>query len=494
MKASYKLLSLLTALAIMLAVFPVGGLVGNAAEIVDSGECGKNLIWSLDSNGLLKIQGNGTMPSYDTAFYEYTINEYGTTDMWNLVAEINHYDDPLPPWYDYRDIIQSVQLEKGITNVGDYAFYNCINLNEVSLADSVTIIGISAFDNCKMLSSVTIPESVTTISNGAFGSCTALVSINLPSNIKNVSRSSFENTGYYNRKENWEQGALYLSDILLDTDRDELPSHYSIREGTYCIAGGAISSNDNLLSVSIPNSVRFIGDSAFAYCNNLRTITIPESVETIGRKPFFRCYNLSEIIVDPGNNFYKNDAYGVLYNKENTELIRFPYGCECDNYSILPGVAVIHEYAFHACGHVKNIQLPDSVEVIDNCAFSDSSLKQIYIPENVMSIAYDSFSSTYQLERIDVDKNNKQYSYDEFGAFYDKDKTTLLKYPKECKATFYQIPDSVETIDSDAISYNNNLSTIIITASIKNVWGCNNFSLNNLNAVYYTGNEVHRTR
>ena len=123
-----RLLSALLALAMMLALLPTAAFAENS--IVGSGNCGAegdNVTWTLDDNGTLTIDGRGKMQDYT----------------WETA-----------PWYNQRDSIKQVVIENGVTNVGNYAFYNCTNMTSVSVSASVTEIGLSAFYDCRNLETV----------------------------------------------------------------------------------------------------------------------------------------------------------------------------------------------------------------------------------------------------------------------------------------------------------------------------------------------------
>ena len=138
-----------------------------AADIVDSGHCGgegdgKNLTWTLDSEGTLTIYGNGKM-----ADYEY----HGG------------------PWASTK--VKSVSIKSGVTCIGDYAFYNCTNLTGVTLPNSVTSIGKGAFSYCSSLASITIPSSVTSIGAAAFSHCSSLTSVTIPNSVTSIGGFAF---------------------------------------------------------------------------------------------------------------------------------------------------------------------------------------------------------------------------------------------------------------------------------------------------------------
>ena len=228
-----------------------------AADIVDSGHCGgegdgKNLTWTLDSEGTLTIYGNGKM-----ADYEY----HGG------------------PWASTK--VKSVSIKSGVTCIGDYAFYNCTNLTGVTLPNSVTSIGKGAFSYCSSLASITIPSSVTSIGAAAFSHCSSLTSVTIPNSVTSIGGFAFSS-------------CRSLTSVTI-------PSSVT-RIGGYAFKGCS-----SLTSVTIPNSVTSIGDSAFEACSSLTSVTISKSVSSIGRNAFARCRELERAY------FYGN-APGVWPN------------------------------------------------------------------------------------------------------------------------------------------------------------------------------------
>lgn len=79
---------------------------------------------------------------------------------------------------------------------------------------------------------------------------------------------------------------------------------------------------------------------------------------------------------------------GVLYNKEMTTLMKFPYKME--SVSIPNTVTTIGKYAFAKCGDFP-LSLPESVEILDDYAFSESQLVQIILPDGVKVIGNNAF-------------------------------------------------------------------------------------------------------
>ena len=148
----------LTAVMLLTAA-PLSGFAGldlpNLADLftikadaaTESGKCGDNLTWSLDTDtGVLTISGTGDMYSWRS--YSFV------------------------PWVSNCSSIKTVVIGNSVTSIGSWAFGYCESLTNVTIPDSVTSIGDDAFLNCTSLTSVIIPDSVTIIDSYAFRGCT----------------------------------------------------------------------------------------------------------------------------------------------------------------------------------------------------------------------------------------------------------------------------------------------------------------------------------
>jgi len=161
----------------------------------------------------------------------------------------------------------SVTIPDGETCIAKSAFMDCKNLESVIIPDSVTEIGRTAFSGCGKLVSVTIPDGVTKIGNAAFMYCTSLANITIPDSVTNIEQLAFCGTAWYN---NQSDGVVYAGKVAYEY-KGEMPINASIvlRDGTIAISDEAFAHYDgyeNLVSITIPDSVIYIGKRQFENC------------------------------------------------------------------------------------------------------------------------------------------------------------------------------------------------------------------------------------
>lgn len=253
-----KALSLLLALVMCLGLLPVTAF---AATGDYSGACGDGVSYRFDSaTGTLTISGSGKMERED--YY----------DGFGLSGP--HYV-PYWPWesenaaFDGRDLVTSVVIEEGVTNVGDNAFRGFKKLTRVTIPGSVTSIEGSAFWECPNLATVTFQGSgLTSIGENAFYFCSSLNRFDIPSGVTSIGTSAFRNCTSL--------------------------AHVTIPASVTSIGFGAFNNCSSLTSVTIPNGVTKL-DRTFVGCKNLTSITLPASVTSITIGSFSSCNQLKDV-------------------------------------------------------------------------------------------------------------------------------------------------------------------------------------------------------
>ena len=148
-----------------------------AAEFEVEGSLGDNVTWTLTSDGVLTVSGNGAIDDYSL---KYSFGSFVgcTSPIWSHAASV-----------------KSIVIEDGVTGIGNAAFYGC-KVKSVDIADSVSSISAYAFGNCDELESIVIPDSVTNIYSKAFDGCDALKQVKLSKNWNKMGPYGYD--GSYN--------------------------------------------------------------------------------------------------------------------------------------------------------------------------------------------------------------------------------------------------------------------------------------------------------
>lgn len=266
--------------------------------------------------------------------------------------------------------------------------------------------------------------------------------------------------------------------------RRELES-VSIPKGVHTIESQAFMHCTNLVRISLTEGLENIGEFAFEFFSPLRLIQIPASVRKIDGVPFGGCGELKTIEVAPENQHYSSKD-GVLFDKRQVQLIRFPEGKRTSSLLIdssiveipplalagcnelgaikvaednpvfsssdgvllskdgttmlqypggLTGPAVIPvtvthiaQYAFLGRHGVTTVVLPDRITRIDSKVFIGcSSLKTIIFPKGIDVIESDMFAGCWELSQVKIPDSVIRI---EENAFQGLPKLSAVKLPK----------------------------------------------------------------
>lgn len=344
-----KVLNLMLLVSIMTALIIMLPLTVNAA-LAYSGTCGDNLTWTLDDEGTLTISGSGDM-------YDY------------------YPPDRYTPWCPYSNFadINKVVIEGNVSRIGDYAFFGCKSLESIEIPERVRSIGTYAFAYCEKLSSINLPNDLVWIEETIFIGCSGLENIQISE--ENLYFAS-ENGVLYDKEKN----------ILIRYPGANQRESYIIPEGVTAIEESAFEEGVHLKNVSIPDSMVSIGIWAFDNCDLLETVILPKGVTDIGMYAFSFCDSISNFQVDEENPCFSSES-GVLYDKEKTTLICYPYGKTDELYAVPDSVTCLG-----AGSYLKKVIIPTSVKIIEDNAFSCSEIYYEGTEEEWAEIEIDGWS------------------------------------------------------------------------------------------------------
>ena len=213
--------------------------------------------------------------------------------------------------------------------------------------------------------------------------------------------------------------------------------------------------NASIKSVVIESGVTSIGICAFRCCTSLTSVTIPDSVTSIGYSAFNSCTSLTSINVEE-NNINYSSVNGVLFNRNQNELICYPAGKNDKNYEIPDSVTSIGDRAFSNCTSLTSVIIPNSVTSIGNSAFENcTSLTSVTIPDSVTSVSHSAFEGCTSLSNVILHDGVTDIAWMAFSG---------------CKSlTSVTIPNSVTSIDDRAFSNCTSLTSVTIPDSVTSI-------------------------
>ena len=514
-----------------------------------------NILWSYDTerrSNILTISGSGDIANYTS------------TDK--------------APWLDYASDIKQIIIEDTITSIGDYSFKGCTAITSVEIPDGVTDIGASAFEGCTRLASVTIPDSVEFIDKNAFKNCSALKNIVIPVSVVELGDDVFDGCNafndiyYFGSESDWALVTKAADNAVLNNAtlhfncKTEGDIIYTFNQNTgmlEILTGSAIPSftEDSLpswssagvLSVIIPDSIKSIGDNAFAGCPNLENVYYTGSktswqtlsVSNTGNNTLktasiycdihrendiiwtFDTQTQTLTIAGSGNmesysldnlppwNTYKYSVKAVDIKKGITSIGNYAFyqNSNMETISIPDTISSVGSYAFSGCGAVRTVSLPNSVTEIGSSAFAGcasltaapmtssvisigseaykgcTAITAVNIPASVQTIGALAFDECLNLSAITVAEGNTGYSA-ENNVLFDKNKTRLIKYAGRKAVRVYTVPDSVTAISQKAFEYAPKLSAIVVPTSLASIEENAVYKCISVSDIYYAGSEA----
>ena len=252
--------------------------------------------------------------------------------------------------------LQELVIPSNVQEIGDNAFNGCIRLSSLTLSEGIRVIEEMAFSNCSDLTEVLIPASVERLGDGVFADCLAMTQIAVA-----------PESEYFVVQDN----ILYSKDmsVLLHYPAAKEEQEFTLPEEVRKIAGLAFASNYFLTDVTLGDYLEEVGSYAFARCYGLTYMYLPPQTTRLGVAPFHDCTALLEIEVDSSNPYYSS-VDGVLYNKDQTQLIQYPAGRYEDFYKVPDTVREIAEYACYDAQYLEVLKIPAGVRKIGDMAFA----------------------------------------------------------------------------------------------------------------------------
>ena len=332
------------------------------ADIVASGQCGDNVYYTISDSGKAVISGTG--------------------DIWNYEYNSEENESPFFEYEYYQSEINEIEVEAGVTRIGDCLFAGCNSVTSVTLPEGLEEIGRSSFSGTNM-SEITLPQSLKFIEDYAFQGCMTLETVHIPSNVYYIGSAAYSFCGAVTAYTVDEENTYFsdLDGVLFDKSKTRIIKYPAAREGAY----------------TIPDTVTSVYYYAFD-CALLTDITIPDNGISFAPYAFQNCHSLTSVYL-PGS----------------MGAVEFCLFCGCTSLrevTIGSGMGRICARAFEGCSALKFIEIPDTVTNIDYAAFAMCwQLDGIYVPSSYTEFGEEVFRQTTTMLTIYGKPSSKAQNY-----------------------------------------------------------------------------------
>ena len=345
-----------------------------------------------------------------------------------------------------------------------YAFCNT-HLKKILWPNTMWEVGDAALNRCYELESFTLGSETNEIKSGAFEYCTALSNIELTPKILYIDARAFANSGLTEISipkeiETIANQAFYKCEALKKIDFSDGVKEIKEAAFSYCSA---------LEEIHLSKVLTKIGKEAFYACSSLTEITLPKKLINIGEDAFGACKALKEIKVEAGNTAFTS-IDGVLFNKEKTTLLTFPFA-NTANYQVPVGTTKIAPSAFSECNKLASIQFPNTlIEIGSEAFYKCLKLENITFPNSITAVGEGALYGCEGLLQVELSKS-----------------MTIIPDNLLSKCTKLQkikIPEGINKIAYQAFSNCSSLTQVEIPASVNNIESESFKACESLNEIY----------
>ncbi len=348
--------------------------------------------------------------------------------------------------FEYCQNLTSVSLADNsqLTSIGDSMFYQCTSLASVDFGENSQIseIGGSVFSGCSKLTGLVLPDSVTRIESRAFEGCESLTSLRIPDGLTYMATGALKGcVGIQLLISDHHASFSVIDGVLYDKDvRNLIYVPDSITE--LCIPNTVIdvslNGNTSVQKVTFEEGSRMmsLNNAAFKGCVSLMSVTLPESILWIGYDAFADCESLVSIRLPDGVTEIGGNAFKGCVSLESIHIPN--------------GVTSMGQEAFSGCKRLTDICLPEGlISIGDDGFLGCESLESIYIPDGVTSLGWRAFSGCLSLATVTFGDNSQLTSIPSY-AFSECERLLTIR-----------IPDGVTQIGSSAFQNCHSLTEVV---------------------------------
>lgn len=276
-------------------------------------------------------------------------------------------------------VLETIDISSYTKEIQSYAFADCSGITSMVIPDTVEKIGTNLFAGCPNITGATLPSGIDYIPNSLFLNCDSVSAYTIPSGVTSVGSSAFGNSGFWGDT----ASTRHNLEIVFNEDVTYLSSH-------------ALVGNDFNGTLSLPSSLKYIGNECFRGCIFDDELVIPDGVEHIDYYFITQDYvtetGLGHNLSIPGSmklaqlpymgNYWYSDIEdntgitGITFHEGTEAFYHYGYGYNIPDFNIPNSTLFLLEddggyvpYAtgeYEGDGHIGEIRIPSNVKVINS--------------------------------------------------------------------------------------------------------------------------------
>lgn len=371
-----------------------------------------------------------------------------------------------------------------VTGIGQYAFSNCTNLQSITIPSSVKTIGEAAFvgsKNIKKLVVNSLDAWFATTLNGwitsphdLYVNSQLVTSVTIPSSITKLDKHLFYVTSLK---------SVTIPNTLTEIGNSAFAacsklSTVNLGSGLKTISNYAFYGCEALTSITFPTSLKTISVGAFSDCSGLTSLTIPESLEVL-ESAFSGCFNIKTLVWN-AKNFTTNGGIPTenitkvtLGNNVQTIPDNFLLHSQISTISFPSTVKTIGTLAFNNCANLTSVSIPNGCYVKSYAFSSCPSLQSVTIPATI-SCETDIFNNTTGIKKLTWNANGVS---SQFVPTVNIEQVTIGSgvtelpqyFLQNAKITSLSLPSSLTTIGSYAFQGCSGLSSLSLPSNLATI-------------------------
>lgn len=350
-------------------------------------------------------------------------------------------------------------IPESVEEIGFEAFINLKNVLEVKFAknSNLKVIGESAFEGLEKITTISLPDSLERIEKDAFKKCKVLneVKFSKDSQITYISNKAFDDTIFFD--ETYKDKTIILGKVILQVSKTVLnKKEIDLTDTkTYGVVYGVSDEafkGAKTTSLVLPDTLKVIGNSAFANCSKITELSLSANIQEIGKSAFSGCEDIETLTIDPN--------CPITEIKDNTFE-----GLEKVESIIIPNtVTKIGNSAFESNEKMANFVVPENLEYIGESAFSGcKALTSINLPSTINYLGAKAFKNNVSLETFNFDDKA-------FENALEEDKVLRSEVFSGCESLVnVSIPVNILKIESSAFKGAKSLMSIDLPDTTTNV-------------------------